>query len=56
MDVIMGYGIQLGIILVRCEGLKLKCLNDGFVYYKHTAFCGCGLLRADPPYNNMQSE
>ncbi len=33
-SVIMAYGR----ILVRSNGLKLKCLNDEFVYYKHTAF------------------
>ncbi len=46
------YGLWDG-ILVRRKGLKLKCLNDGFVSYKHTAFHfkmlmdwleSCGLL------------
>ncbi len=48
-SIIMDYGL----VLVRRKGLKLKCLNDGFVSYKHTAFHfkmlmdwleSCGLL------------
>ncbi len=31
------YGLWTG-ILARKNGLKLKCLNDGVVSYKHIAF------------------
>ncbi len=40
MDLFTGgsyYGLWTR-ILARSNGLKLKCLNDGFVFYKHTPF------------------